>query len=426
MRPLAVLKNLISIKREQWLDSDSLEVLQKKKLSNMMNHASETKYYQKILEEAGIKPQEVSENLDSLPITSKEDVRKNPHSFIRLGTPKDSLLSFKTSGSTGIPVEVFGDMETYEFRTALVYDVETTFGRSPVELFAEVSCEGYKAHPLLSTTGLFPKIWLSVIEDEKKNFSIVYNSKASVLRSYPSVLTIMAKLNLEKEKPISFKSIYSGAEILNDDAREKIEDSFCAPVFNHYGAVEMRSLGFECPEEQNLHVNGSSCILEIVDEKGKPKKSGTGEIIATCLHNKVMPLLRYRIGDRGSWGGECSCGRGLPVLKSLEGRTTEVIELPSGRIHSATCLNILEIQSAFRDILKYQIIQERTDLFVVRYVCCDSDFSKKSKEEIKKGIIRACLGEEIKVEFEKVDSIPRESTGKIRSFISKIKQSKIY
>jgi phenylacetate-coenzyme A ligase PaaK-like adenylate-forming protein len=116
----------------------------------------------------------------------------------------------------------------------------------------------------------------------------------------------------------------------------------------------------------------------------------------------------------------------LPVLKSLEGRTTEVIELPSGRIHSATCLNILEIQSAFRDILKYQIIQERTDLFVVRYVCCDSDFSKKSKEEIKKGIIRACLGEEIKVEFEKVDSIPRESTGKIRSFISKIKQSKIY
>jgi hypothetical protein len=93
--------------------------------------------------------------------------------------------------------------------------------------------------------------------------------------------------------------------------------------------------------------------------------------------------------------------------------------LPSGKVHtpiSLLCLYNIE------GLFSYRIIQEREDLFVFQYVPTSVNLSKKSIKEISKRIERACLGEKIFIEFEKVDETGKGRTGKRRSFISKVKR----
>ena len=208
--------------------------------------------------------------------------------------------------------------------------------------------------------------------------------------------------------------------MLTEECRKIISDSFSCPVFNQYATMEFASIAWECPDEHKLHVNSSSCIVEIVDSNGKPT-SGTGEILVTTLYNHAMPLLRFNIGDKGKIGKECPCGRGLPVLENLNGRTDDFITLPSGRRLSSFSLNILYLETSINGIWHYQIVQEAPERFVVRIVPAKDGFEDSSKKEIERRIRKACLGEEIKVEFELVDSIKRDKSGKLRKIISRVR-----
>jgi len=419
MQALGILRDYLSIKREERLDRDSLEELQKKKLSRMLDYASQTDHYGRIMAENSIRPSDILGDLTSIPITEKQDVHAAPTSLIPRPIKKGSLFVFTTSGSTGIPMKIYGDQQALNFRIALVYAHEIAQGRSPSELFAVIARELYvPQHPFLAATGLFRKLYLSANTPEEKNYDALCKSKAKVFKTYPSVLTILSKLNNQENKKMKLRSIISTGEMLSKNTRKLAEESFSCPVYDHYGVWETRSVGWECPEERNLHVNGSSCILEIVDENGKPKKTGVGDIIITSLHNKAMPFIRYRVGDRGSLGKDCPCGRGYPVLKELEGRTSEFIVLPSGKIHSASALGISRIESFFADVLQYQIIQEKEDLFVVKYTGKELS-SETEKEAIK--MIRESCNEDVQVEFEHVASIKRGRTGKISRIICKVK-----
>lgn len=414
---LQILKHFIEIKRRHWLDHDSIEKFQKERLAEMLRSAYQTGHYKTLMDSNSLEIGDVMDNLSLLPLTKKEDIKKNPDSFIAKGFSKEKLLKISTSGSTGTPLEIFLDKEAKEYRTALVYDTETLFGRSPFELFAHITYETYPIHPFLSFTGLFPKLRLSAFEDDTRNFSILEKSDAKMLRGYPSTLTMMAKLNDEKSRPLKFKSIYSSGEMLTKTTRELLKSSFSSEVFDQYGTLESRSIAWECPEEHNMHVNCSSCIVEITGDDGRPRKSGVGNIVVTVLHNKAMPFLRYCVDDRGSWGKECPCGRSFPVLQSLEGRKDDYIVLPSGKIRPA--FSILPMTN-IADILSYQIIQERPDLFVFRFVPMRKDVFHQSKKEILKRIQKGCLGEKITVEFEMVDKIKKSHTGKIRTVLSKV------
>src|SRR5436305_75 len=64
------------------------------------------------------------------------------------------------------------------------------------------------------------------------------------------------------------------------------------------------------------------------------KQDGPSEILVTDLHNYGMPFIRYRIGDLGvlRTTGRCACGRGLPKLHSIEGRTLDILRTRNGRV----------------------------------------------------------------------------------------------
>jgi len=395
--------------RRQWRDKDLLQKVQEEQLEKTLQAASQTEHYEKLFE-SGI------DSLSDFPITEKNEVRNNPESFVRKGLDKKSLNVLKTSGSTGKPIRIYSDEYCSRFRRSLDDASTVERGRSPFDVVARIEARGNYQKPRYdSKFGLFRNIFFHANEDMENIISIVRKRKASTLGGYPSMIYLIAKAT--SHDPIKLKSVICGAEMLTKEYRKTIEECFGAKVFNMYGCWEFGPLGWECPEEHNMHINTNSVILEIVDSNGRPKKSGVGEVVLTSLRNMTMPLIRYNIGDLASWGGECSCGRSLPVLKSIEGRCDDMITLPSGRKITPMTILVEYRGNIYKGISEYQIIQERPDLFVVKVVPTKDGF--KNEKEMRDRIKEACFGEDVTVEIELVDKIKKIGT-KQRRDISKV------
>ena len=157
--------------------------------------------------------------------------------------------------------------------------------------------------------------------------------------------------------------------------------------------------------------------MEFVDEDKRPVPAGcSGEILATDLYSYAMPFIRYAVGDMGALADEqCSCGRGLPLMKSLEGRTTDLIVFNNGVTLSGPALTLV-----FKDchIRQYQVIQEAKDKLVIKVIKAEH-YSDRDTEHFL-GIIKAHAGEGVEIETQFVDEIPRSRSGKRRFIISKI------
>lgn len=404
----STLRCLEALRRESALDSDSLNKLQAGLFKSLVASASRTGFYHRI--EKG--PRGMPSEIGDFPITEKEDLRLDPASFISRGA--ESSYKARTSGSSGVPVEVHSDADALAFRHAFSIASLLDSGAAPLGLCARI-------HRLENKPGavrfryFFRMLGLSLFDDTNANLARLRKAKPSTLICCSSYAGMMAAENLGEREPLSFRSVVCGSESLQTESRKRLSESFSCPVFEVYGCHEFGFMAWECPEEHSMHVN-SRIMLEIVDRGGKPVKGGPGDVLVTALHNRAMPLIRYRIGDRASWGKGCACGRGTPVLSSIEGRTNEVFVLPDGRIRPSSCF--FNIEPVFDGVNAYQLVQERDGHFVLKYVPFGKGLGESARKEVASIIRKACLGAEVRVEFEEAESLPREKSGKFRKFIS--------
>ncbi len=415
---LGVLGRFLELRNAQWAGRDSLVRLQRRRLGAILRSARSTPYYGRLMDGLSITPEELESDVSLLPPTLKAQVQGGMQPFMAPDAGR-KLYPISTSGSTGTPLRLCLDQDAADQRTATLGLVQTEFGRTPFDLFAEISVRPCHTLPLLPAFGLFRKLPLSVFEDESRNLELLRRGKPDIPGWYPPTLAVLARPNLASGPRLRLKSVFCGAETLSAGRRRLLGESFSCRVFQQYGCVEFGTLAFECPEEKRLHVCAPSCLLEIADARGRPKKSGTGDILVTSLSNLAMPLLRYRIGDRGSWGNDCPCGRSLPALKSLEGRDNDFIVLPGGRERSPVSFDIMD---GIPGLLSYQLVQERPDHFVFRLVPAPSGFPEESRREVRKRILGACLGERVSVEFEELQRL-QKTGGKLRTVVSRVAKS---
>jgi phenylacetate-CoA ligase len=148
-------------------------------------------------------------------------------------------------------------------------------------------------------------------------------------------------------------------------------------------------------------------------EAGFVEVQPTGELICTGLLNADMPLVRYRVGDRGRLvanQGPCACGRTLPVMASIEGRADDVLVTSDGR--AAGPLDpIFDGLDAIREA---QIVQEQLDRVRV-LVAATAAFSEMHERSITLGV-RERMGE-VQVIVDRVETVPRTSNGKLRAVV---------
>jgi phenylacetate-CoA ligase len=163
-------------------------------------------------------------------------------------------------------------------------------------------------------------------------------------------------------------------------------------------------------------------IVEIVDDADKlVPVGGEGRIVVTSLHNYGMPFIRYDIGDVGvSSDKACPCGRGLPLLAAINGRTADVIFTKSGKSIPGVALNWNFLASL--GVEQFQIVQESYENVVVKLVLARESEREHLGEVVRKieRHFKPELGGEMDIIVEFVDQIVPTRIGKRRFVLSKV------
>ncbi len=405
--------HIARMKLNQWKDESEIRKIQEEEFLKLISYSSEhVPYYRKLLKGLSIRS---LEDLGKIPILKKSALRENPLAFV--SESKEKTHSKVTSGSTGVPIKIFFDKSDAEYQLALEYFQLSESGVMPYHRQAQITYYHLKPS-LVQKAGFFRRHYLSDASSEAENLRLLKKLKPDVLHTAPSFFVPLAHENLQQEEKFHVEKAFSFAEVLTPNARKITEKSFGCDLRDLYGSTETSWVAWEC-EEGNMHLNSDSVIAEIVDGNSEPLKNGKqGTLVLTPLWKRTMPFIRYFMSDRTALLGKCSCGRsGLQVIAPVAGRSDDFIVLSNGKFRSA--LLVEERVRTIPQILQYQAVQEQLGQMCLKVVL-SAPLSQEDKAALAQSISKA-YGEEMQIEFEELDALPRGKTGKIRTVISKVK-----
>jgi phenylacetate-CoA ligase len=413
----------------QWWDASRLEELQVSKLKRFLHEITEhVPYYRTLFSHLGFEAADIRylSDLACLPLLDKSTIRSN-FEALKSENARD-LARFNTGGSSGEPLvfyiskERVSHDEAAKWRATRWWDVdigdkEIVVWGSPIELGAQ---DGLRAlRDRIFRTTLLPAFEMT----EQRLDGFLRDIRAvrpKMLFGYPSALSHIAAYAEsagQRMDDLGIRVAFVTSERLYDEQRNKITRTFGCPVANGYGGRDAGFIAHECPSG-GMHITAEDIIVETVDQNGKRVGDGeAGEIVVTHLATRDFPFIRYRTGDMGVLDSKaCPCGRGLPLIKEIHGRSTDFVVAQDGKImHGLALIYVLRELS---EIQHFKIVQESLDLTRI-YIVSGGMLSPSVAEKIRQGF-RKRLGEKVTVAIEEVERIPPEKSGKFRYVTSKV------
>jgi phenylacetate-CoA ligase len=421
------------LERTQWLGRDALEALQFKALKRLVEHAYvHCPYYRETWNTAGLVPSGLASLADfrRWPLIDQATIRAH-RLEMRAQVPGMALLSKATGGSTGIPVELDLNLDSYDRRVAATFRGYgwASAGPGTKQLYLWGGPTGdvpwRKRLKDRAYERLYRRRVLNCFQfgpDRADEFVAELNRyRPDVLVAYTNPLYEFARvIDGAGQKPFAPGSIVVGAEKLHGFQREVIERAFRAPVFETYGSREFMLMAAECDCHSGLHLTMEQMLVEIIDDQGEPCPAGTeGNVVVTDLYNDGMPFVRYMNGDRAIAAAEaCPCGRGLPVLQKIVGRRLDVLTTADGRTIPGEFFP--HFLKDFRAIRRFQVVQASPDEITLRVVLGDG-WSQADEDRLRAGV-REVIGARCRFTVEKVDDIPLTGAGKHRVVVNLCRQ----
>jgi phenylacetate-CoA ligase len=419
-----------ALEQSQWWAPETLEAHRVERLRSLLVRAgSHVPYYRDLFARIGFDPARVASTADlqRLPFLDKPLIRE--HTEALKADDARGLVRFNTGGSSGVPLIFFIGSERVSRDVAAKWratrwwgvdigDPEVVLWGSPIELGSQDRIRRWR--DALMRTRLFPAFEMS----DRKVADFIAQFRAMrprMLFGYPSAFAHIARYAQrtgERLNDLGIKVVFVTSERLYDHQRELIEKVFGAPVANGYGGRDAGFIAHQCPHG-SMHITAEDIIVEIVDAQGQVLPPGqSGEIVVTHLATGDFPFIRYRTGDVGALGEQlCGCGRTLPILQKIEGRSTDFIVAQDGTVMHG--LALIYVVRDMPGVSAFRIEQESLDLTRVRIVT-DDDFPPDGDVRIRDGM-KARLGSAVDVVVEHVDQIPAEGSGKFRYVVSKVK-----
>jgi phenylacetate-CoA ligase len=241
-----------------------------------------------------------------------------------------------------------------------------------------------------------------------------------VLEGFPSALGILADFILELGERVPMRVVFTDGEPLYPFLRTKIEKAFGTRVFNCYGNTEACGLIQEC-EHGSMHLIPDYGYLEILDDANRlvSDPGVEGFFVWTGFINDTMPLIRYRIGDRGCWGAQepCVCGRTFSIVVPTITRESDLLRCPDGRIFSPRSVNqLLKQATSFRFC---QFVQTESEHIIVRAVATKG----KGPQELSvvRDQLQKLLGGQVRITAELADAPLVRAGGKIPLIVQRVK-----
>jgi phenylacetate-CoA ligase len=420
-----------ALEHSQWESPERIRHIQLTALKSLLQHAYENvPYYRESIDAQGLNVTNLHRiaNFRRLPVLTKTIINQNQKSLTAANVSRTDLIDCSTSGSTGQALRFKYDMHAWSYRRAAqirnrqwlgiqLGDRVASLWGAPIDINKAESLRG-RLHRYISNTMTLSAYDLKPVTMDGY-IDRLARFQPRLISSYPGPLTVFANHVQQTAQSISgLRALLCSAETLYPWQKHTIERAFEKPVYNFYGCREFGAIAQECVYRQGLHVNQERFLIEIVDEDMQPVPRGeSGELLITDLQNFGMPFIRYRIGDTSSWQhGTCQCGRNLPRLKHLEGRTLDVVQTPSGNRLGGTFWTLL-----FRSrpgIDQFQVVQEHLDSVLITYVKT-LEGNEPPLDYFTKKIKQAC-GAAMNVTFQQAETIPKTASGKHRFVVSKL------
>jgi len=426
LRGTMVKRCLKELQRTQWLKPEELLEIQRKNLRCLVKHAYEnTSYYHRRFRERRLKPDDFKsiEDLAELPVLTREEFRSNFADLVARNYPERKMKLYSTGGSTGEPLRFYVIKKQRSWETAAMLrsnkwcgyrlgDKISLIWGSPIDV-SEAEKLNNKVINFFWRRLVLPATELS--EEQMRVYAKkLVDFKPKILRGYASAIYLFSKFIEREGLRVRPEAVITTAEMLFDHQRKEIKEILGCDVYDSYGSREVEEIASECGEHVGYHISAENVVLEFT-KNGESVSSGEmGAILVTNLRNYAMPFIRYEIGDLGKPTDEtCPCGKGLPLMKSIEGRITDIIVTPKKFVSAIVLENI------FGDlpIRQYQVIQETERKIAVKIVK-GTGYSQKDSDFIVEKLNRY-LGE-FQIDLQLVDSIPPSESGKRRVVISKV------
>jgi phenylacetate-CoA ligase len=416
------------LERSQWLDVSQLQDLQVSRLRQLLMHARAVPYYGQVFSRHAFDPATVHSlrDLQRLPFLTKSVIRTQG---VGLEHPRAvGLGRSSTGGSSGEPLlfslgrqrvshDVAAKWRATRWWGVDIGDPEVVVWASPIELGAQDRVRRWRDAAL--RTRLLPAFEMSQAKLDEFVHAI-RRHRPRMLFGYPSALQHLAR-HAERHgqtmADLGCRVAFTTGERLYDEQRATIQRVFGCPVANGYGGRDAGFIAHECPSG-GLHITAEDIIVELIGPDDAPISVGTpGEVVVTHLASGDSPFIRYRTGDMAVMDPRpCACGRGLPLLREVQGRSNDFIVAADGtHMQSAALTYVLREMPG---IDAFKIVQESLSLTRV-LLATSSSFDPESCTDIVSGFKRR-LGAGVEVAVELVDSIPAEKSGKYRYIISHV------
>jgi phenylacetate-CoA ligase len=272
-------------------------------------------------------------------------------------------------------------------------------------------------HPLRGRLGLLIRRKVSCLDSPESIVTQLRAINPDAIEGYPGSLARAAILLTDDDRrSIRPRFIVSGAETLSPALRREIQQGFRAPVFNYYGADEFNLIAAECPSSGRLHLMETSVLAEVLHDGLPVQPMQSGQLVATALHSFAMPIIRYNLGDRATFGEElCPCGAPLSTLVHVQGRELDRFTLPDGKqLHPFALVEPLLAAGPW--ICQFQVVQHRRDQVVVSVTSNHGNPPPPDALNRIQARLAAILGSAVAVHVEHLPELPQQSSGKFRPY----------
>jgi phenylacetate-CoA ligase len=405
------------LERSQWWSVEQLRELQWRELQRLLLHAWQTiPYYRRVWQHAGAAPEEIRtwDDFARLPVLTKQQIREN-YTDLRSTMEHGRMIPFSTGGSTGAPLQFEISRSGWDWRSAALERAWGWAGAVP-GVRTLLLWGAPLQRPSWWTnlrSGLFRNLRREVIvptfhQSEElwdSVYRLAHRFRPRVLAGYAASLEGYLRFLQQKGRGHnSILSVISAAESAGPALRQLSESVLRAPLFETYSAREFFNIASECPVHGGMHISAENLIVEL-----QPADGGPDELLITDLRNDGMPLIRYCIEDGGEWQtSPCPCGRGLPILRRVDGRIYQTLLGRDGRVVPGEFFGYLFLD--FRSVRQYQVVQFGAERLEVR-VALWEPLAPAERERILSAC-RAVFGESMPVEVVIFGYIPRLPSGK--------------
>lgn len=401
-----------------------VEAYQSERLHQMVKHCRlNIPYYQQQFAELGLHENDITatEHITRLPILDKQTVKEHPGLFQQPG--EKPFMFQHTSGSTGTPLTLMVNEDTYKLAMALLVEHEEHHG---VPFGAKrATFAGRMVQPANNMMPPFAR--MNRAENQKLFSSYHLNSRTfpwyraeldrfqpAELIGYPSAICDLAAQYREAGVTPAFRpqAIITNSETLLAWQREIIEEVFDCRVSDYYGTAEYVLFAGQGKDG----VYRLNPLIGITELQQQTDDKSAGNLIATSLTNTTMPLLRYDLGDTAETPILCGSGAAVHQLETINGRVDDYIQTPDGR-------KIGRIDHVFKGlngISEAQIVQDASDHCTIKII--RSELQEVEIETLRQNFSER-TGGTLRLAIESVASIPRGPNGKFKSVLRTIPKS---